>query len=177
MNSNRGFLFLRVANSRGRHLRCNFVNVGRQSPIVSTSATAPATTQKTLRHLRLVYGALIVSIALYLWIVRLIPARPSARLDPLVAVVLGIFAVAYLGSAQTIRSRRLRIAFDTLRAKPDDPKSLAGWRAGAFISAALAEGVALLGLVIHFLGGNILEVIPFFVAGAAAMIVWWPKTP
>jgi hypothetical protein len=86
-------------------------------------------------------------------------------------------AAVGLAAGQAIRSRYLRPAFETLRVRPDDPGSLVGWRKGVLFSDCLAEATVLYGFVIHMLGGADREVAPFFVAGAAAMILWWPKMP
>jgi hypothetical protein len=68
-------------------------------------------------------------------------------------------------------------SFETLRLKPDDAGSLVSWRAGAIISATLAESVGLFGVAIHFLGGSNQQVVPFFILGVGAMLIWWPKAP
>jgi hypothetical protein len=78
---------------------------------------------------------------------------------------------------QWMRSKQLPIAFETLRTKSDDAASLGRWRTGVIISDALAEAVVLYGFTVHMLGGTAKEVAPFFIAGLAAMLIWWPKQP
>jgi hypothetical protein len=137
----------------------------------------PTTTQGTLKLLRTVHGALMLSIALYVVIMRMIPAPGAEPLSFRLLWLLGACAAASLAGGQGIRSRCLGPAFETLRVKPDDPRSLLRWRQGVLISDCLAEAAVLYGFVIHLLGGTGGEVVPFFIAGAAAMILWWPRMP
>jgi hypothetical protein len=131
----------------------------------------------TLRWLRLIHLALMVSMLLYLYIMRMVPAGPSEMLNPTFLWALYITAVATLGMGQWMRSKQLPIAFETLRTKSDDAASLGRWRTGVIISDALAEAVVLYGFTVHMLGGTAKEVAPFFIAGLAAMLIWWPKQP
>ncbi|MGC1831360.1 MAG: hypothetical protein WA663_13235 [Candidatus Acidiferrales bacterium] len=108
---------------------------------------------------------------------RLVPAQGAKPLSTNILLMLGIISAAILGWGQAIRSRRLRLAFETLRTKPDDAESLARWRYGVVLCDTLAQAVVLYGFVIHFIGGTNREVAPFFIAGAVAMVVWWPKQP
>jgi hypothetical protein len=114
---------------------------------------------------------------LYVYMMRMIPADPSKTLNPTLLWALCLVGIYCLGMGQLMRSKHLRLAFETLRAKPDDAASLARWRAGVIISDALAEAVVLCGFVIHMLGGTSREVAPFFIAGVTAMLIWWPKQP
>ena len=76
-----------------------------------------------------------------------------------------------------MRSKNLRLAFETLRTKPDDAGALVRWRRGVIISDCLAEAVVLYGFVVHMLGGTSLQVAPFFISGSTAMLSWWPRQP
>jgi hypothetical protein len=137
----------------------------------------PTTAQGTLKLLRTVHGALMLSIVLYVVVMRMIPAPGAVPLSSRSLWLLGACAAASLAGGLVIRSRYLGPAFETLRAKPDDPTSLLRWGQGVLISDCLAEAAVLYGFVIHWLGGTDGEVVPFFIAGAAAMILWWPKMP
>ncbi len=127
--------------------------------------------------LRTVHGTLMLCIVLYVVVMRMVPAQNAEPLSTNVPLLLGILAVANLVSGQMIRSRRLRLAFETLRTKPDDAESLARWRQGVIISDCLVEAVVLYGLAIHFMGGTSRQVAPFFIVGSVAMVVWWPVQP
>jgi hypothetical protein len=104
----------------------------------------------------------------------LVPAQNSEPLNP--EWLWGLGAVD-LGIGQWLRSRELRIAFGTLRTKPDDALALGRWRRGIILSDCFALTVALFGFSIHMQGGTGRQVAPFFIVGAAAFLVWWPKQP
>src|SRR5215472_5921898 len=93
-----------------------------------------ATTQQTLRHLRVVHGCLMFAILLYLYVMRLVPAQPSQELDAKLPLILGLIALVELATGISIRSRKLRTAFETLRNVPDDVRALGLWRQGVIIS-------------------------------------------
>ena len=137
----------------------------------------PTTTEGTLRVLRVIHLALMVSMLLYVFIMRMMPANPSEMLNPRFIWALYATAAVTLAAGQWMRSKQLRIAFETLRTKPDDTASLARWRVGVIISDVLAEATVLYGFVIHLLGGTATEVAPLFIAGVTAMLIWWPKQP
>jgi hypothetical protein len=133
--------------------------------------------QATLRTLRILHGTFIVSIFLYLYVMRIVSPANAESLNPVLPWVLGAIAASNLAVGQRMRSKQLRIAFDTLRAQPEDADALARWRRGVIIGDCLAMAVVLYGLVIFFLGGTTLQVAPFLLAGATAMLFWWPREP
>jgi len=114
---------------------------------------------------------------MYVLVMRLTPLGTSTPINPLVPLALGFVAAASLAAGQTIRSRKISPAFDTLREKPDDLFSLGQLRTGAVISACAAESVAVFGVVVYFLGGPAWQVAPFLGVGALALLFWWPKRP
>ncbi|MGP8156151.1 MAG: hypothetical protein ACLQMT_04760 [Candidatus Acidiferrales bacterium] len=136
-----------------------------------------ATLQGTLRMLRTTHGLLMLFIVFCVVRVHMVPAQNAEPLSTNILLLLGVIAIALLVFAQVIRSRRLRLAFETLRTKPDDAESLARWRYGVIFSDVMAVAVVLYGYVIHFMGGTNREAAPFFIAGAVAMLVWWPREP
>ena len=135
------------------------------------------TIQSTLRFLRIVHLILAGSILLYWQTIVLVPAENPDTLQIVFLWTLSALCVAELAIGQLIRSRELRIAFEILRTKPDDPTALGRWRRGIIVGDCLALSVVLSGLAIHFLGGTGRQVAPFFIVGAAAFLVWWPKRP
>ena len=137
----------------------------------------PTTAAGTLTFLRTVHGSLMLSMVLYVVVMRMIPAQNAEPLSSGMLWTLGGCAAVGLAAGQAIRLRHLRPAFETLRVKPDEPGALVGWRKGVLVSDCLAEASVLYGFVIHMLGGTDRQVVPFFIAGGAAMILWWPKRP
>jgi hypothetical protein len=68
-------------------------------------------------------------------------------------------------------------ALEALRVDPEDALGLKNWRFASVLSGVLAEGVALLGFLIYFMGGTVAQSAVFFAAGFAAMLLWWPRRP
>ena len=137
----------------------------------------PSTTEGTVQFLRLLHGALLVSVVLYGLILWRVPAQNSRPLDASMLVALGALSVVMIAVGVAVRAKFIREAFETLRIRPDDAGSLAHWRKGDIVSAALAEAVVLYGVAIHFIGGSTRQVAPFFVVGAIVMLLWWPQRP
>ena len=139
--------------------------------------TKPTTTTATLRQMQIIHGALIVSIFLYVIVCWEVGASHPQPMDRTLLTSLAIIAIGAIVAGFFLRSRWIGAAYETLRARPDDPISLALWRKGAVISAALGESVALYGVVIYLTSGNAKQAAPFFVAGLFVMLMWWPKQP
>jgi hypothetical protein len=137
----------------------------------------PATTEGTLRQLQLIHLCLVVSVVLYLFMMKIMELPNSGPPSASIFWSLCVESVLALGFGQSIRSKKLGAAFEALQTKPDDPAALAQWHAGVIISDCLAESVALCGLAIHYLGGTSRQVAPFFVAGFLALLLWWPRRP
>ena len=135
------------------------------------------TTAGTLRFVRIVHGALLVSMLLYALILWVVPSTTPDK-PPLVEIeALILIGVVLIGAGIWLRKKNIDSAFETLRTKPNDPEALQSWRQGAILSAVLAEVLVLFSVAIHFMGGNRVEVGGFWIAGAAAMLVWWPQQP
>jgi hypothetical protein len=133
--------------------------------------------QSTLRTLRIVHLVMAASILLYWHAMILVPAQNSEPLNPEWLWGLGALGAVDLVLGQWLRSRELRIAFGTLRTKPDDAPALGHWRRGIILGDCFALSVVLFGFNIYLRGGTGRQVAPFFIVGAAAFLVWWPKQP
>jgi hypothetical protein len=127
--------------------------------------------------LRTIHVALMLSMALYVFMLRLVPSQNPEPPSRALVYALAAFAATTLVAGQSVRSRKLRVAFETLRTEPSDAKALGFWRVGVIVSDCCAEAVVLYGFVIHMLGGSNKEVAPFFVVGMAVMVFWWPQQP
>jgi len=136
-----------------------------------------ATLENSLRTLRVIHGTLMLAIVGYVVILRVIPGNASGPLTP--QLLWGIAGVAVLEVvvALLFRMKKLGPVLEALRSRPDDVAALAQWRQAVIISDALALSVVLYGLVLHLLGSADRQAIPFFVAGGALMIFWWPGRP
>src|SRR5437667_5675387 len=62
-----------------------------------------------------------------------------------------------------------------LAAQPSDSKVLARWRVGYLLTYVLSEGIALSGVVLHFLGFALAQVTPFFLTGFVLLVFFRPR--
>ncbi|MGA9885135.1 MAG: hypothetical protein WBQ34_15580 [Candidatus Acidiferrales bacterium] len=138
---------------------------------------AAPTIDGTLRLLRVIYAALVTAIVFYAWIPRgmlHVAVQPIDR-----ALYVGIAAVAIVSAAMAVvmRNRILPPALATLQKDPRDAASHRRWRAGILVSYSLALTVVLYGLVLSMMGATFAQAAPFYAAGLALMLFWWPRRP
>ena len=127
------------------------------------------------RGLQVVRLAMLISIVLYFIIAAQIPAHIAP--NPLIFRVLALLAVANLGLVLFLRRIFISNPAEVLRSSPEDSSALAKWKSGQLLTWAFAEAIALYGLVLHFLGFAILQVAPFFLAGALLIVIFAPNLP
>jgi hypothetical protein len=127
------------------------------------------------RGLQIVRFAMLISIALYFGMVRMIPSHASP--NPLIFRVIALFAFANLGALVWLRKLLVAIPFEVLRSRPEDAAALGKWKSGQVITWALGESIALYGLILHFLGFSMGQEIPIFLAGALLILIFPPSLP
>jgi hypothetical protein len=119
----------------------------------------------------------MVSMFLYVYVLRIIPTPAPRKLNPMFLLGMSICGLTILAVAIVFRRVKIQPVFEALRINPDDARSLQNWRSASIVSAVLAESVALLGFSIYMTGGTIAQSAGFFIAGIAAMLLWWPRRP
>src|SRR5271154_4813407 len=143
----------------------------------------PATIQGVFVYLWVIHASFLFTILLFaLMVFRLMPAinhGPASK--PLLAGIVA-FSLYSLIVGGSVRSKRLKYAFEKLRVTPNDQSSLDMWRRGQINGAFSAESVGVCGALIRFLGGSNLEVVAFLVVGFLvvgflALVVWLPRKP
>ena len=122
------------------------------------------TISQTLRFLRILHVCLMVSIALYVVALRIVP-RQSFRPSFSFALYFAMLASVMIAIAFVVRSRLIGSSFDVLKLRPDDAAALERWRKGVIVTDVLAEAVALYGYALYFIGGQIWQVAAFLVTG------------
>jgi hypothetical protein len=135
------------------------------------------TIQGTLNQLRLYHGAMLCSILLYPVVLSVMPVSQPQSIGMPILAALGVTSVAISASGFYFRGKYIDPSMEMLRLKPDDLKALGQWKIGAVISAALAEAIALFGVVIYLLSGIWRHAAPFLIAGFIIMAIWWPRRP
>jgi F0F1-type ATP synthase membrane subunit c/vacuolar-type H+-ATPase subunit K len=114
--------------------------------------------------------AMLVSIALYVVLVEMLPAKMPA--NPVIYRVLTVLAAALVAGIFLVRKTFVYRAQTSLQ----DPKLLARWRTGYLITYLQAEAIALYGLVLHFLGFSLLQISPFLIGCFLLVLFLGPRS-
>jgi len=130
-----------------------------------------------LKVLRIFQFALLASILLYILVAAAIGTPGGKTPAPVILIALTFFAVVNVVVILVMRRVLVRKAEDTLRANPEDATALMRWRSGYILTYAIAEAIALFGLVVHFLGFSLLQSAPFFLAGFVVIVFFGPRRP
>jgi hypothetical protein len=130
-----------------------------------------------LKKTRLLYVVLMGCLLLYIHAMNLISVPSYKSLNPMMYLALIFLGVNTLGVGQVMRHISRRTTVEKLRTNPDDPKAMRLWRSGLVSSGLSAEVLPIFGFLIYISGGTSRQVAPFFIAGAVALIIWWPKKP
>ena len=117
---------------------------------------------------RILWGALFASTLLYLLVLELVDLDAGADWQSLV------YPLGFAGAATSVASlvvpRRLRLQGDNRSARSQESSYLTG----LILGLALAESVAIFGLVLGFLGAPATVVVPFFVVCWLLMFLQLP---
>ncbi len=132
--------------------------------------------ENSLKFLRTIQLASLASVLLYaLMAVRLGPAPQ----ETMPGVLYAIAAMAVLVCVGIFMVRRVLVVRteNILGTNAEGAGALNRWRAGYIIVMALAETIALYGLVLRFVGFGFSQVLPFFVAAFILMLFFGPRRP
>ena len=132
--------------------------------------------QQRLRTVRIIHFAMMASVLTLVAVGEV--AGPKERED--VGFMLGVFAaVAAMNVvlAFILRKSLAGGAEERLRSSPGDAAAAASWQSGNIVSFALAESVALFGLVLRMMGGSTEQAAGFYAAGIGLLLIFWPRAP
>ena len=129
-----------------------------------------------LRLLRTIQVALLVSIALYVFIGERVAPRPRPA-NPAVYYVLSLASITTIGIILVMRRTLVEQSGRILRTRSDDLATLNRWRTGHIATFALSESLALYGLVLRFLGFSLSQVAPLYLAGFLLLLFLGPRRP
>ncbi len=130
-----------------------------------------------VRVLRILQFALLASIVLYVGLAAILSTPPGRPPAPILLIALTFLAVMNVLVIMVMRRVFVSKAEEILRTNPEDAGALMRWRSGYIVTYAIAESVALYGLVLHFLGFTHVEVTPFFLAGFVLLVFFPPRRP
>ncbi len=130
--------------------------------------------RKLLQTVRI---ALLVSIALYVFIGERMGRSTSAAPDRNIYFVVTLVAITTVGIIFAVWRLFVLRSEAALADQPEDTAALKRWRTGYIITYTLCETVVLFGLVLRLMGFTLSEVAPFYVVGFALMLLFSPRRP
>jgi hypothetical protein len=128
-----------------------------------------------VKSLRILQVAMLVSIVLYIGILVRLAPQISETPRPVFLIAIMFLSVLNVGGILVIRRLVVARAEAALRNNPADAPALVRWRAGYIATYAIAESVALFGLVLRFIGFSLAQAAPFFVAALVLILFFGPR--
>ena len=125
------------------------------------------------RILNVIRIAFLIAIVLYFQLSRGLPAH--AKPNPVLLYALAAFACGEVLTIFILRWILVLRSEQLLAENPGDQKALARWKVGYLGMYAVALSVAIYGLLLHFLGFELQQVVPFFAAGAIFILILPPR--
>jgi hypothetical protein len=131
----------------------------------------------TLRFLKIVHGAILCSMVLYVVTAELLVPHASQDLNRTFVNGIALASASMIGIALIVRAKIILPAVEALQTKPEDSALLKRWRNGSFVFYVFAETATLIGVALRFLGGSRSLAMPFYAAGIGLILFGWPKRP
>jgi len=128
------------------------------------------------RFVKLLWFVLLVSVGMYWLILALLELPPERSLDPLVQQVLTAVAAAAGVAVLFLRFNLIPRLLARVTSGTDATTSLAALRTIFIVCFALAESIALFGLVVYFLGATREQAAWFFLGAFALLALCYPKS-
>jgi hypothetical protein len=129
-----------------------------------------------LRILRVVQGAMLVSVVLYGIVGEAVGPVPRG-IDPTLSYLFATLSVAIVGTILVVRRTLVLRAADTLASRPEDTLSLNHWRTGYIATYILCEALALFGLILRLRGSPAQASVPYYLGGFILILFFRPKAP
>jgi hypothetical protein len=132
--------------------------------------------QTSLKLLRIIQLAMLVSIGLYAFMAARYGPAPKA-VSPVFTYSIVAVAIAMIAAILLARRVIVKPAETTLTADSENAAALNRWRVGYIAVLGLSEVVALYAVVLRFVGLEFQQVVPFFLAGFILMLYFGPRAP
>lgn len=133
--------------------------------------------EASLRLLRLLQAAMLLSIVLYALVGEMAGPRHSRPIHPALVLALAMAACCTVLIAFFLRRVMIFRSAGRLMEQPGDAAALSRWRAGYIVTFALCESIALYGLILRMLGQTLGQSAPFYLAGFLLMLYFGPRRP
>lgn len=132
--------------------------------------------EATLRLLRIIQAAVLISVAFYVAIAEKVGPHEARDVKQLQTILM-LFAGSLVVTILFFRQRVLRPAEEVLRMQSEDAVALRRWRTANLVTLLCSEAVVLYGMGLRFLGGTLSQAAPFYAAGVLLMLVFTPRRP
>src|ERR1700747_3323771 len=132
--------------------------------------------ESAIKVIRAIQIALLVSVVLYVIVGERVGTIPKLN-DPVVFYVLSLATVTIVGVILVVRRTLVLQSAAALAVRPNDVATLNRWRAGHIMTYALAESIALFGLVLRLIGFTLSQVWSFYIAAFILLLFFGPRLP
>jgi hypothetical protein len=126
--------------------------------------------------LQIVRFALLTSVVLYALIGEVAGPKTPATVSPLLFYILTLVAVTSVAVAFVLR-RTLMKESEPTASGTVDASVINRWRMANIVTYALAESIAMFGLVLRMLGFTLGQILPFYLAGFILILFLAPRLP
>lgn len=129
----------------------------------------------TLRTVRLIQVAMLVSIGIYVVVGEVVGARITTNANTIYAI--SFAAISLVGAILVVRKTLVLQSEIELKEKPGDPVILARWKTGYIVTYVLCEALALFGLLLRIMGFHLIQVWPYYAGSVVLLLLFWPRLP
>jgi len=119
---------------------------------------------------------MLSSILLYGVVGEVLGARAHG-VDPSLSYVFTTGGVAIVGMIFVVRRTLVLRSAEGLVSRPDDALALNHWRNGYIATYTLCEALALIGLILRFMGFSFQQSLPFYLGGFVLLFFFGPRKP
>jgi hypothetical protein len=132
--------------------------------------------EQRFREARLIAFAFLATVPSYAAIGELAgPKKPGDFANFRLVFFVVTVSVALMGFQ--VRARMIPAALDALRRSANDAAAAQRWTTAHMASLGMAELIAVCGVALRFLGGTLLESLPFYILSMGLMLAFFPRRP
>jgi hypothetical protein len=132
--------------------------------------------EASLRILRVLHAALLLSVLLYAFIGEQVGPKQAKDVTQIQLAVM-LASVVSVVILFVVRRKMVAPAEAALRSNAQDAAANGRWRAGYIMSFALSEAIGLYGMVVRMTGGTFRQALPFYAASILLLLIFRPKVP
>ena len=132
--------------------------------------------ESAIKVVRSIQIALLGSVVLYVAVGEKIGSIQRLN-NPVLFYLLSLVTITIVGVILVVRRTLVLQSAATLASRPNDAATLNRWRAGNIMTYALAESIALFGLVLRLIGFTLSQVWSFYIAAFILLLFFGPRLP